>query len=221
MPKQDYLMRLLEQLQGVLPYILDMVKSGNYDEAHGMIDQVCRELLGMGSAGMVRLTDEDILRELKGDATVAWEEKAFFLATILKEDADIYEEQNMEEKSVPRYNTAVLLFIHIALHDPERASEQQNNITEIGTILQEYELPPPTYALLMRYYEMIGDFAQTEDLLYEWLDTDPQFFVPDAPNPAEIGVAFYERLLQKTDVELEQGNLPREEVKTALQELLA
>jgi len=220
MPKQDYIMRMLEQLQGVLPYILDMVKSGNYQEAHAMIDQVFRELIGLGGDGLIRLTDEDILRELKADATVAWEDKAFFLATLLKEDADIYEEQEQEEKSVPRYNTAVLLLIHIALHDLDKTEDYINSVTEITTILEEYELDAKTYAMLMRYYEAIGDYAKVEDILYEWLDAEPEFVAPDGPNPAELGVAFYERLLQKSDVELAQGNLPREEVESALQELM-
>ena len=216
MPKQDFIMRLLEQLQGTLPYILDMAKSGNYAEAHGMIDQVCRELIGVSSAGLVRLTDADILRELQADATVAWEEKAFFLATMLKEDADIYEKEKLEEESGARYNTAVLLYIHTALHDPERTDEYTESITEIATILREYELPAQTYAALMTFYETIGDFAEAEDILYEWLDAETS---DDTLHPVAVGEAFYGRLLQKSDVELEAGNLPRAEVEAALQEL--
>ena len=220
MPKQDYIMQLIEQLRGVFPYILDMVKSGNYEEAHGMIDQVCRELVGVSSGGLVRLTDADILRELRADATMAWEEKAFYLATLLKEDADIYEEQEMEEQSVPRYNTAVLLCIHVALQDKERANEYQEAITEITTILEEYELSAQTYATLMTFYETVGDFGKAEDILYEWFDAELEFSGSDDPNPAEIGEAFYQRLLLKTDMELEQGNLPRAEVESGLQDLV-
>ena len=220
MRKQDYVLDLIEQLKGTIPYILDMVKSGNYAEAHDLINQVFRELIGVGSDGLVRLTDEDILRELQADAKIAWEDKAFYLATLLKEDADIYEEEEKEEQSVPRYNTAVLLLIHIALHDPDRAAEHRDSITEITTILEEYQLPAKTYDALMRYYETIGDFAKAEDLLYEWLDADPEFFASDDPNPVASGIAFYERLLAKSDVELAQGNLPREEVESALKELM-
>ena len=217
MPKQDYIMRLLEQLQGTLPYILDMVKSGNYVEAHAMIDQVCRELIGVSSTGLVRLKDEDILREIQADATIAWEDKAFYLATLLKEDAEIYWKEDKVEESVARYHTAVLLFIHIALNDKERADEYSQTITEIATILHDYELPAPTYSALMTFYETIGDFAEAEDFLYEWLDVEP---LDDTLNFVEVGEAFYRRLLQKTDAELEAGNLPREEVEAALQELL-
>ncbi len=217
MPKKDFIMNLLEQLQGILPYVLDMAKSGNYEEAHAMIDQVCRELIGVSSAGLVRLTDEDILREIQANATIAWEEKAFFLATLLKEDADIYEKEEKEEESVLRYNTAVLLYIHNALHDKDKTEEYDDAITEIATILREYELPASTYAALMTFYETIGDFAEAEDILYEWLDAET---ADDTLHPVAVGEAFYRRLLQKTDVELEAGNLPREEVEAALQELL-
>jgi hypothetical protein len=182
-----------------------------------MIDQVCRELIGVSSAGLVRLTDADILREIQADATVAWEDKAFYLATLLKEDADIYDEEEKEEECVARLNTAVLLFVHIALHDKERAAEYTAAITEIGTILREYELPAPTYAALMTFYEAVGDFAEAEDILYEWLDAETS---DDTLHPVEVGEAFYHRLLQKTDAELEAGNLPRAEVEAALQELL-
>ena len=220
MRKQDYVLDLIEQLKGTIPYILDMVKSGNYAEAHDLIDQVFRELIGVSSQGLIRLTDEDILRELQADAKVSWQDKAFYLATLLKEDADIYEEQEQENESVPRYNTAVLLLIHIALNDPERAQEYKNSITEMVTILEEFELSAHTYHMLMRYYELIGAYAKTEDILYEWLDAEPDSIETDAPNPAEMGIAFYERLLQKSDVELVKGNLPREEVESALTELI-
>jgi hypothetical protein len=66
---------------------------------------------------------------------------------------------------------------------------------------------------LFRYLEDRALYATAEDALYEWVDRE---------DPAAIseGIAFYERLLAKSDAELAQGNLPRAEVEEGRGELL-
>src|SRR6266540_1315786 len=67
---------------------------------------------------------------------------------------------------------------------------------------------------LGRLPEALGQYGDAEDVLFEVLD--------DAPDDTAIdhGIAFYQRLLAKEDDELNAGNLPRDEVRGALAELL-
>ena len=220
MPKQDFLMRLLEQLQGVLPYILDLTKTGDYAEAHAVVDQAVREVAGVSTSGLVRLSDQEILDGLRRDQTLAWDEKAYFIAVLLKEDAAVYEKQEDETCSFRRNLKALHLFIWLFL-ESEDGEEHTAVIHELLDKLDDYILPAQSYALMLRYYEAAGDFAQAENTLFEWQENEAEMFDPDAPSSAEAGAAFYERILQKSDEELEAGNLPRAEAEAGLADLLS
>ncbi len=63
------------------------------------------------------------------------------------------------------------------------------------------------------YCEQLGRFATAEDVLFEMLDR--------GDDVAETGPAFYDRLLAKTETELQDGDLPRNEVEDGRQLLLA
>ncbi len=219
MPKQDFLMRLLEQLQGVLPYILDLTKTGDYAEAHAVVDQAVREVAGVSTAGLARLADREILAGLRRDQTLAWDEKAYFLAVLLKEDAAVYEKQADEPRAFRRNLKALHLFIRLFL-ESEDGAEHTAVIRELLGKLDDYVLPGASYALILRYYETAGDYARAEDVLFTWWENEAEMCAPDAPSAAEAGAAFYERILQKSDAELIAGNLPRAEAEAGRAELL-
>ena len=59
--------------------------------------------------------------------------------------------------------------------------------------------------------------GRAEDVLFEWADVCE----PDARERLlPVGKAFYERLLELSDPELEQGNLPRSELESGRKEWL-
>ncbi len=213
-------MRLLEQMQGALSYILDLTKTGNYAEAHAVVDQAVREVAGVSTAGLARLSDREILDNLRRDQTLAWDEKAYFIAVLLKEDAAVYEKQADEPRSFRRSLKALHLFIRLFL-ESEDGEEHTAVIRELLDKLDEYILPGQSCALILRYYEAAGDYAQAENILFDWRENEAEIFDPDAPGSAEAGAAFYERILQKSDEELLAGGLPREEAEAGLADLLS
>jgi hypothetical protein len=75
-------------------------------------------------------------------------------------------------------------------------------------------LPFELTVLLWRFYEQNGDFARAENVLFELLE---EYGVTETVIPH--GVAFYERLLARSDFELSSGGLPRDEVEAGLREL--
>ncbi len=220
MLKKDFIMQLMEQLfQGLLPYILDLVKAGRYDEAHAVIDQAVRELVGIGTDGVVQMPDDVLMGALKADQAISWEAKALFLATVLVEDADILATQDEEDAAYGRTIKALNLCLILSLEGDEDIEENEltPEIDELLTALSEYHLPGQTSAYLIAFYEKEGDYARAEDVLFDWLENNPTL----EPNPVEIGLAFFERLQTRTDEELRQGNLSRDEVASGLAELKA
>jgi tetratricopeptide (TPR) repeat protein len=221
MPKQDFLMRMLEQLRGLLPYILDLARSGNYEEAHAVIDQAVRELVGIGTDGVVLLPEAVLLDRLRLDESISWEDKCLFLASVLFEEGKVLEVEGQEAKAYGRYTKALNLLLILALQDKD-FQERSELIPEIETVLAslaDFHLTAVSSAYLLEYYEKVGEFAAAEDVLYDWLEMDIALSRPDDPNALEIGLAFYGRLQTLTDSELEAGNFSRAEVTTAVADL--
>ncbi len=223
MPKKDFLMRMLEQLRGLIPYILDLVQSGNYEEAHAVIDQAVREVVGVGSDGVVLLPEATLLDRLKADQAIAWEDKCLFLATVLFEEGKVLQAEEEEEMAYGRFIKSLNLLLIMAL-DGQSGLDEQGLVPEIEEVLAAlaaFHLPGSACAYLVQYYERQGDYASAEDILYDWLELEPEFIRPDDPNPIEMGLAFYGRLQTLSDAELEAGGLSREEVETAAADLTA
>ncbi|MGH2482458.1 MAG: DUF6483 family protein, partial [Ktedonobacteraceae bacterium] len=80
--------------------------------------------------------------------------------------------------------------------------------------LADYDLPQHTQEMLFRYFERTGRFSQAEDTLDEMLEANP-----GDRGIVVKGIAFYHRLLQKSDAALLGGNLSRDEVEEGLSRL--
>jgi hypothetical protein len=66
----------------------------------------------------------------------------------------------------------------------------------------------------MQQYEQVGAFGKAEDVLFAMMESEP-----NEPGLVSFGIAFYQRLAGKSDVSLNDGNLPRTEVESGLAEL--
>ncbi len=221
MPKQDFLMRMIEQLRGLLPYVLDLARSGNYAEAHAVIDQAVRQLVGIGTDGLVKLPDETILDRLQADHVVAWDDKCLFLSAMLVEEADMLVKEGEEEAAYGRYLKALhlLLFLAQTESEPLPADDLIPDIDRIVESLADFHLPGETCVRLLGYYEQMGDYTAVENLLFDWLENTPPELVGEA-NPAQTGLEIFQRLLLLPDIALETGGLTREEIEIAVQDLL-
>ncbi len=135
------------------------------------------------------------------------------LTQVLKVEGEAYELAGRPEDAFVRYRRALRLLLRLAddsppLPDPKLAAE-------VARRLDAYELTPATRLELCRLYEALGRYGDAEDALFEAIETDP-----DDPTAVDAGIAFYRRLLGLDRAELEAGNLPVEEVRAALADLL-
>jgi hypothetical protein len=171
-------------------------------------------MLGMGGGFVHSAPEETLLAMLTSMGTLDTE-KCWLLATLLKADGEVYEAQENENDSYYSYLKALNLFLAALTSDDE--PHRLDPVPEVEGLLYKlssYELPNSTKALLFRYFEQTGSYANAENTLYDLLDTDP-----GDTEVIENGKAFYRRLLRQSDAALAAGSLTRDEVEDGLMKL--
>lgn len=212
--EQDYIIRMVRQLTAVLTRVLGLRRAGEDGEALDVIADAYGRLSGVSPSLVHALSEEDLIELLRARGSLDLR-RCLTLAELLREEANVYEDQGKAEESYPRYLKSLRLFLEI---QPDLAgaglSVETTGLPEVLTHLEAYELPPSVTGRLLAYHEAAGRFDQAEDLLWETIAEDEA-----TPDLVEEGRAFYGRLLGKSDDELAAGGLPREEVEEGLARL--
>jgi hypothetical protein len=216
MIRRDYILRMIEEFVRALARINEQKRNQLWHEAETSLEDQAKRLTGTDLATIVTLTDTELLGSLlqTGDFQ-AQTEKAFILARVLIEAAEVADAENREESSRAFRLKALHLVLHTALRT--EVFEWPEFVPTIDLLLQRFvraQLPVHTQALLMQHFERTGQFAKAEDALYVLLE-----LAPDNPALRELGISFYHRLLDQPDAALESGELPRSEVEFGLAEI--
>lgn len=214
MIRRDYIIRMIEEFVDALRRIRALKDQGQHGEALILTEEEFKRITGIDSEALLKLSEAELLaRLIESEPLHAVREKTFFLTTLLAEAGDIAAAQGHTDESRACY----LKGLHLLLNSLARSDdfEQPEFVPKVELFVNALdEMPPQTYAILMEHYERTGQFAKAEDALFAILDGD-------ASNDFALnfGISFYERLLGRRDTELEDGDLPRVEVETGLQEL--
>ena len=214
--KRDFLMRQIEALSMVVARVLQLLKNNEPKTALQVVNEEIERLTGFDTATLCRLSHQDLVTGpalLETDADV--HVKRLILTTLLAKAGEIHETLGDDEAHVRCTMTALELRMETP-HDavPDGLPVAVPTAGELAEALAGYLLPPAINLRLFRYYEENNLFADAEDQFFAMLDEEP-----DSPELIELGVAFYERLLDLPDDLLEAGGLPREEVVAALKEI--
>lgn len=213
--RNDYIVRLIQQLGVALGQIIFRKGREEYDEAEAIIARTAQSLLGFDMALLRRLSDEGIISLLRRPDTA--DVGAFIAAAeLLAQQGDIDEALGRPDGGYDCRHKALSLFLEACLGNPDACGDEYaGKIDALTDRVSASPLPPTIRRKLFAYCEQAGDYAGAENVIHHMLeDRDPQAW--------ERGVAFYERLRGKSDAELEAGGLPREEVEdglTAFEEL--
>lgn len=213
MIRQDYILRMIEQLRRVLTSIAALKEQRRWREITGTLDEQFREFVGANAAEAVRLADTVLMaRLLQGESTQFVRDKTRFLIALFKEAGDAAAAQDQKEESRPFYRKGLELLL--AMDSDEDCPDFVPGLEVFLAALADGPLPARTQAMLMRHYEQNGAFGKAEDVLFDLLETEPA-------NAAllDFGIGFYERLRSQTDLALASGNLPRQELEAGLAEL--
>ena len=85
-------------------------------------------------------------------------EKALLIATLLKAEGDIYEDQSNPDAAYDSYLKSLNLFLEILLRDDNLHDLHVfPQVEDLLGKLEAYELPLNTRRLLSQYYEQIGE----------------------------------------------------------------
>lgn len=211
MINRDYILRMIEQLSRFLAKVMLMKDAKEYREAVGEIKKAGKMFLGLNPEAMEALSHHDLIRlwSVGNDLDA---EKCALAAQIFRAEGEIYEHQGDTEKAFANYQKSLgFLTDTINFLKEKIPSELVASMDFLAQHTDMSTLPITLQHKLFTTYGVVGRYAKAEDLLFDIVREDPSF--------VEDGKRFYERLLKRTDQELEEGNLPREEVVQSLAEL--
>ena len=212
--RNDYIMRLIEQLGAVLASVLKLGDVGQFQQALAALDQAYHQFFGL-DADLINAMDDDYLIEMLSPHGVLDGERALVMANLLLAEGDLYQKQGQIDEAALRHHKSLrLLLAAAAAGAGSRLGDHPAEVETVLATLANHVLPLRTLELLFAYYERSGAYGQAEDVLFQMLDGDRR-----ERRDVRAGIAFYRRLLARSDEALEAGNLPRAEAEEGLNEL--
>src|SRR5579864_825580 len=157
MTQKDYILRVAEDVGRALAQIIYHEEIQDYQGALSLIDELFKQTVGAGSSFIHAISEETVLTMLTllGILDV---EKALLIATLLKAEGDIYEDQGNPDAAYDSYLKSLNLFLEILLrNDKLHDLRVFPQVEDLMGKLEEYELPLNTRHLLSQYYEQIGE----------------------------------------------------------------
>lgn len=208
---KDYIMRMIEQLVRGIALIMGLKGENRIEESAEVLTDTLRKFYGLNDQSVDNLPWRDLMA-VASLGGLPDGEKCALLAQLIKEKADIDGLKGDSELAVRLYFKALNIYTSALSTDNYLCTtEHVGKIDEMVGLVSQYALPAETLQLLFRHYELIGQYGKAEDKLYELMKTgEEKLYV------LEQGRAFYQRLLVKQDIELVNGNLPRNEVEDGL-----
>lgn len=204
---QDFIKRMINQLVAALQMIIGLKAAGQYGQALQAINQALEQLLGLKADLVRRLADQTILDSLTQDGHLDTD-RLSILADLFKEEGDIYAGLKDPAQSFASYVRALNFYLEVALSaSPEELPRSEDKLLDIYFDLKKYQLPSQTLYGIYEYSERSGRYLLAASILGQ-LSDDPDLRAEAGQELKE----FFQRLLSKTDVELEQGDLPRVEI---------
>ncbi len=161
MIRQDYIMRLIEQLVRFLAKVLFNKENGNYGEALKNIDKAFSGILGLDSKLIDISSSDDIIEliNLPGEST-ALNIKYIVVAKLLKEKADIKSLNNLNGFNADyEYQKALALFLEGYLGNKDEDFPMEDYYKDVEELADKLEdnITQEVRTKLIKFYEMIGN----------------------------------------------------------------
>lgn len=216
MIRQDYILRMIQQLAQAVARLTAKVRTEETAVVHAELHEALKDLTGLDFDVLDSLPLAAVLQVLEADnepnpARILAIAECSFLRARLADAADQNETAlRARVMALTLYLETFNLFRHEAL------AEAENRAEHLLIDLETVDLPRDTILRLFRYRSSTGRFAEAENALFDLVERG-------LANTAVIdeGRAFYERLIEFEDTQLAAGGLPRDEVLDGMAELEA
>ncbi len=215
MVNKDYILRLAEHFGRALAIIIGLRQRNQHEESLFAIDEMLLRTTGFTSS-LINSTSEEMLLNLLAPLGTLNVEKCLWIIVLLNEEGTSYDALERTRESYYRYLKALNLTLELLLRGYDVRDIDLLAFAEtLLNKLADYEIPVLTREKVLRSYEQAGWYAKAEDVLFEMIEDG------DVPNDTamqiiEHGKAFYQRLLSKSEADLQAGNLSRAEVQEGL-----
>jgi tetratricopeptide (TPR) repeat protein len=214
MIKSDLITKMIEKFITALIEIENLKIMKKYDEAIKIIDATLSDIFRLNLKSFNSLQDEYLIEIIRVNDLVD-AERYIIISVLLEKEAEISETNGDLNMSHLLFTKALNIRLEAyRINDEPELLEFYTQIPNLIDKISGYEFSETTSLKLFRYYEEIGNFAKSEDLLYELLQLKDKDIAT-----LNLGISFYERLLKKDLATLEKGGLPREEIEDALKQL--
>ncbi len=146
-------MRLIEQFAEAISRILKLKKGRNYKKALSAIDQTYNELFGFNSLLINSYGTDDLISIISIDG-IPDVNKCLIIATLLKEEGEVYEAKNQKDISHMRYLKSLDIFLRGFLSGGQIEIDTSSyDLKKIVDKLGEENLPSDVKNRLSQYYE--------------------------------------------------------------------
>ncbi len=211
--KDDYIMKMVRQAGRIFARVVNRVRDNAIDEAEEIAEAAAQEFVGIGLFEAERDSADNLAARLSPREQGGVGE-LLMLADLLRAKALIYEHDDNEEAAFCARLLALQIRLKLAIGFDLSNAHLDSTVSDLSAQLEEYVLPTPTVYQLFVYYEKTQQYDEAEEVLWELVNEHIA-----EQDMIQEGLAFYERLLQKTDSELSVGNMDREEVQDGFNEL--
>jgi ribosome assembly protein YihI (activator of Der GTPase) len=205
---EDYLIRQINVFLAAMAQLVGLKTAGQYQAAHTLIDYHLEQLLGLRADLVKNLTDESLLASLTKQGQLDTE-RLYLVAELFREDAEVLEAQGLEPESRISALRALKYFVEVVLAGgPENFEHPSDRIEALCEKLGISNLPEDTLFALYCYDEREGNYARAVQSLARLQQA------PGAEEQIRQELQeFLQRLLDRSDQELEKGGVSRSEVE--------
>ena len=212
MLSKDYIMRMVEQIVRAMAKIAQIQDSGDFQAAQGLLDQACREHLGLelalvqGQPVAILLSLFTVDGQLDPGKCIVAGELSVQIA------AQAQQKNQTSQAEVARLRALEFYMMGYRVLPEKERHLYAVKIVDLLAQLPEQVFAAPELLSFVAVYEAARNYDRAEDLLFELAEEG-------VDGAVDFGLRLYQELLRRKDDDLEQGGLPREEVEQGLQEL--
>lgn len=213
MLKNDYMKEVENSLKIVKKEVDKSIANNEIDRAFQLINKELKSLVGLDFNTIDSLAFSSVKTMVSRDNQYN-SEKYVALSEILSLQGNVLERTGDEGGKIFYYTKALDSFIEAYSEDDGTDKKYLKDAENLVNSLGEYELTVKEEKNRLLIYELLGQYDNAEDILFDLLKS-----VEDKEDIKKFGIEFYNRLKEKTAEELENGNLPLEEVEDGLKQV--